>query len=155
MKNFLSAYIFCFAIAFSQSTKADLEKGKWNFVKDDNYCYIGSLPKKTDIPEGKNRGDTYLIVYRINKSSSSIVQIVAGYPFKQNKDVVIKIDKALYNFYSEDDTAWTKDDQAVIYAMKKGIELSVSAESSRGTKTKDIYTLKGFTKAFNMLSNDC
>ena len=47
---------------------ADLVKGKWNFVKDANYCYIGSLPKKTDIPEGKNRGDTYLIVYRINKS---------------------------------------------------------------------------------------
>ena len=155
MKNFLSAYIFCFIIIFSQSTKADLEKSKWNFIKDDNYCYIGSLPQKTDIPEGKNRGDTYLIVYRINNSSSSIVQIVAGYPFKQNKNVEVKIDKTLYNFYSEDDTAWTKDDKTVIYAMKKGIELSVSAESSRGTKTKDIYTLKGFTKAFNMFLNDC
>ena len=28
-----------------------LEKGKWSFVKDDDWCYIGSLPLKSDLPE--------------------------------------------------------------------------------------------------------
>ena len=46
-------------------------------------------------------------------------------------------------------------DKEVIFAMKKGIKLTVKGESSRGTKTTDIYTLKGFTVAYNQLFNDC
>ena len=39
--------------------------------------------------------------------------------------------------------------------MKKGIDLKVTGISSRGTKTSDKYTLKGFTDAYNQLTNDC
>ena len=39
--------------------------------------------------------------------------------------------------------------------MKKGLELTLTGESTRGTTTNDIYTLKGFTKAVNQLNNDC
>ena len=152
MKNYL---IFLFLFCISLPTLAEIEQGKWNFVKDPDYCYIGSSPENTDVPEGKQRGDTYILVYRINKSNNSIVQIVAGYPFKDNKEVIVKIDNSQFNFYSEDDTAWTNDDDKVIFAMKKGMKLIVNGESSRGTKTVDIYTLKGFTVAYNQLQNDC
>ena len=76
-------------------------------------------------------------------------------PFKDNEEVIVKIDNSQFNFYSEDDTAWTNDDDKVIFAMKKGMKLTVNGESSRGTKTVDIYTLKGFTVAYNQLQNDC
>ena len=39
--------------------------------------------------------------------------------------------------------------------LKKGIDLKVTGISSRGTKTSDKYTLKGFTDAYNQLTNDC
>jgi len=39
--------------------------------------------------------------------------------------------------------------------MKKGLELKVTGESSRGTITNDTYTLNGFTAAYNQLINDC
>ena len=39
--------------------------------------------------------------------------------------------------------------------MKKGLELVVTGESSRGTVTNDTYTLKGFTAAYNKLIEDC
>ena len=155
MINRLTIYSFFVIIAFNQPANAELEIGKWKFVKDTDYCYIGSLPQKTDIPEGKQRGDTYILVYRINNSDEAIVQIDAGYPFKTDVDVEVKIDDSFHKFYSEDDTAWTKDDKSVIYAMKKGIKLTIKGESSRGTKTIDTYTLKGFTVAFNKLTNDC
>ena len=137
---------------------ADIEKGKWNYVKENDYCFIGSLPIKSDIPEGKKRGKTYVLVYRINKSPDAIVQIEAGYPYDQNKIVEVKIDKSLYKFSSEEETpetAWTNKDKEVIYAMKKGIGLTIFGISSRGTKTVDTYTLKGFTAAYSKLINDC
>ena len=68
------------------------------------------------------------------------------------------IDNGNYVFYTTKDlpsAAWTEEDNKVIFAMKKGLELIVTGESSRGTTTNDIYTLKGFTASYNKLINDC
>ena len=135
-----------------------LEKGEWTFVKNDDWCYIGSLPLKSDLPEIKKRGDNYILVYKILGSDENIVQVEAGYKYNLNKDIAVKIDNTFFSFYSTEDsseTAWTNDDDKVIYAMKKGLRLVLSGESSRGTITNDMYTLKGFTAAINKLNKDC
>ena len=155
MKNYLTFFIFILILTFATSSYANVEMGKWNFIKEVDYCFIGSAPVETDLPESKQRGNTYILVYRINKSKDAIVQIAAGYPYKKDQNVDVTIDNVQFDFYSDDDTAWSNDDNKVIFAMKKGIKLTVNGESSRGTKTTDIYTLKGFTAAYNQLSNDC
>ena len=154
-KKFYLLLIFLFSTMASTALYADIEKGKWNFVKDADYCYIGSAPTKIDIPEGKKRDDPYILVYRINKNPDAVVQIYAGYNYKQDEPVQVKIDKKIYDFFSEDDSAWTNEDSKIIYAMKKGVELTVIGLSSRGTKTIDTYTLNGFTASFNKLTKDC
>ena len=156
MKNFLIFFNFIF-ILFSNTAYA-LEKGKWIFVKDDEYCYIGSIPIETDLPKEKKRGDTYILVYKMVGNQDSVIQVEAGYNYKLNKDIIIKIDNTNYKFYTTEDvsdSAWTNDDAKVIFAMKKGLELSITGESSRGTITNDTYTLKGFTSAFDQLTKDC
>ena len=156
MKNFLIFFNFIF-ILFSNTAYA-LEKGKWIFVKDDEYCYIGSIPIETDLPKEKKRGDTYILVYKLVGNQDSVIQVEAGYNYKLNKDIIIKIDSANYKFYTTEDvsdSAWTNDDAKVIFAMKKGLELVITGESSRGTITNDTYTLKGFTSAFDQLTKDC
>ncbi len=155
MKNYLTFFIFIIILTFATSSYANVEMGKWNFIKEVDYCFIGSAPVETDLPESKQRGNTYILVYRINKSKDAIVQIAAGYPYKKDQNVDVTIDNVQFDFYSDDDTAWSNDDDKVIFAMKKGIKLTVNGESSRGTKTTDIYTLKGFTTAYNQLFNDC
>ena len=135
-----------------------LEKGKWTFVKDSDWCYIGSLPIKSDLPETKKRGDNYILVYKIIGSEENIVQVEAGYKYNLDKKITVKIDNTSFNFYSTEDsseTAWTNDDTKVIYAMKKGLNLVLNGESTRGTVTNDTYTLKGFTSAINKLNKDC
>ena len=155
MKIFSYLLFLIFFLLLNDSLMASIEKGKWNFIKDDDYCYIGSLPVSSDIPEGKKRGEVYILVYRINKNPEAIIQINSGYPYKDEEPVNVKIDKKNYEFYSEEDNAWTNKDDEVIYAMKKGIELTVFGISSRGTKTIDTYTLNGFTAAYDKLTKDC
>ena len=155
MKIFSRLFFLVFLLFPTSILLANIEKGKWNFVNEDNYCYIGSLPINSDIPEGKKRGDVYILVYRINKNPEAIVQINSGYPYKNEEPVNVKIDKKNYEFYVDKDSAWTSNDDKVIYAMKKGIELIVSGISQRGTKTIDTYTLNGFTSAYNKLTKDC
>lgn len=135
-----------------------LEKGKWTFVKENNWCYVGSLPIKSDLPENKKRGDNYILVYKIVGSEDNIIQVEAGYNYNLDKNINVKIDDNIFKFYStkdSSDTAWTDSDKKIIYAMKKGLDLTLSGESTRGTVTNDIYTLKGFTVAINKLNEKC
>ena len=156
MKIFLALF-FSVTILISSSAKA-LEKGKWSFVKTDEYCYIGSLAIESDLSPTKNRGDYYVLVYKNIGNPDTVVQIEAGYDYKVGPDIIVKIDKGDYKFYTTEDlptAAWTNEDSKVIFAMKKGLKLVVIGESSRGTVTNDIYTLKGFTSAYNNLTKDC
>ena len=144
-------------VALSSSIMA-LEAGKWSFVKADEYCYIGSLATKTDLSSEKKRGNFYILVYKNIGNPETVVQIEAGYDYKVPSDIIVNIDKGEYKFYTTEDlptAAWTEEDSKVIFAMKKGLKLVVTGESSRGTITNDTYTLNGFTASYNKLIDDC
>ena len=89
-------------------------KRKWSFVKDEDWCYIGSSSIKSDLPETKKRGDNYILVYKIIGSEENIIQIEAGYKYNLDKKINVKIDNTNFDFYSTEDsseTAWTNDDK--------------------------------------------
>ena len=147
-----------FFILLSISNVYSLESGKWILVKENDWCYVGSLPVKTDLPKEKKRGQNYIIVYKLIGNDENIVQIEAGYNYNLDKDIIVNIDDSTYLFYSSEDSsdaAWTDEDSEVIYAMRKGLALKLKGESSRGTITNDKYTLNGFTAAINKLNKDC
>ena len=157
MQKTLLTFIIIFFASISNNLFA-LEKGSWTLTTDNDWCYIGSLPIKSDLPETKKRGENYILVYKIIGSDQNIVQVEAGYQYNLDKDIIVKIDNTSFEFYSTEDsseTAWTDNDEKVIYAMKKGLELVLIGQSNRGTMTKDTYTLKGFTSALNKLNEDC
>jgi len=156
MKIFIKFFLVLYVAL--PSTTMSLEVAKWSFEKADEYCYIGTLAIETDLPSEKKRGDFYILVYKNKGNPETIVQIEAGYNYKAPSDIIVNIDKGEYKFYTTEDVptaAWTEEDSKVIFAMKKGLELKVTGESSRGTITNDIYTLNGFTAAYNQLINDC
>jgi hypothetical protein len=157
MNKTLFALIIILLSSVSSSLFA-LERGSWTLSKNDDWCYIGSLPIKSDLPDTKKRGDNYILVYKIIGSDENIVQVEAGYQYNLDEDIVVTIDNTSFEFSSTEDsseTAWTKNDEKVVYAMKKGLVLVLSGQSSRGTITNDTYTLKGFTSAINKLNKDC
>ena len=140
------------------TTLMALEVGKWSFEKADEYCYIGSLATESDLPSDKKRGNFYVLVYKNIGNPETVVQIEAGYNYKVPSDIIVNIDNGEYKFYTNEDVptaGWEEEDNKVIFAMKKGLELKVRGESSRGTVTNDIYTLNGFTAAYNKLTEEC
>ena len=156
MKIFIKFFIVLYVAL--PSTLIALEVGKWSFEKTDEYCYIGSLAIDTDLPSDKKRGDFYVLVYKNIGNPDTVVQIEAGYSYKVPSDIIIIIDKGEYKFYTTEDlptAAWTEEDAKVIFAMKKGLELKVTGQSSRGTITNDKYTLNGFTAVYNKLIEEC
>ena len=81
------------------STLSALEVGKWSFEKADEYCYIGSLAKETDLPSDKKRGNFYVLVYKNIGNPDTVVQIEAGYSYKVPSDIIVSIDKGEYKYH--------------------------------------------------------
>ena len=121
-------------------------------------CYMASTPKKD---EGKytKRGDIYVVVtHRPNEKSYDVVNVNAGYKYKPNSETEIKVGAQTFKLFVSDDKAWTmsaKDDKEIVAAMKRGSRMIVNGTSSKGTKTKDTYSLNGFTSAYKAISNKC
>ena len=155
MKNNFFLLVFFLVTIFCNNAFAEKKKGLWEYVKDSDYCLIQSTPLKTDIPEGKSRGENYLLVYRMKNNIEPIIQITSGFNYQSSDSITVKIDDIDYSFYTDSDTAWAKEDQKTIKAMKKGLELITTGTSDRGTRVVDTYTLKGFTAAFKKLINNC
>jgi hypothetical protein len=77
---------------------AETKKGQWEHIKDSDYCLIQSTPLKTDIPEGKSRGENYLLVYRMKNNIEPIIQITAGFNYKSSDSIIVKIALKKTNF---------------------------------------------------------
>lgn len=123
-----------------------------------NVCYMASTPKRD---EGKytKRGDIYAVVtHRPAEKSFDVVNFVAGYSYKEESKAIVKIGKETFTLFTSDDKAWTytpQDDKQLVSAMKRGERMIVDGVSSRGTKTKDTYSLKGFLRAYKAISAKC
>ncbi|WP_020594485.1 invasion associated locus B family protein [Kiloniella laminariae] len=121
-------------------------------------CYMASVPKKAEGSYSK-RGDIYLIVsHRVGEKRWDEVSVQFGYPFKEKGEAQLSVGKDKFRFFAEGDSAWAydiADDEKIINAMIKGAELIVQGTSSRDTKTKDTYSLSGFSAAYRSINQAC
>lgn len=122
-------------------------------------CYVASTPKKD---EGKyaRRGDIYVVVtHRPQEGSYDVVNFVAGYDYKSGAPVEVKIGTTtITDIFTEGDKAWTLNgavDKELVNAMKRGQRMIVKGVSSKGTQTKDTYSLNGFMSAYQAMSAKC
>lgn len=155
--------LFCVNInASAAEQKLIGEYGDWlAYYYRDNagpVCYMASTPKKD---EGKytKRGDIYVVVtHRPNEKSYDVVNVNAGYDYKPNSETEIKVGTKTFKLFVSGDKAWTmsaKDDKDIVEAMKRGSRMIINGTSFKGTKTKDTYSLNGFTSAYKAISNKC
>ena len=62
------------------------------------------------------------------------------------------------NTFTEGTKGWmvsSQEDRNLIAAMKRGERMIVDGKSNRGTATKDTYSLKGFSSAYQAISAKC
>ena len=125
--------------------------------KDDRFCYIVSKPKEASLRS--RRGDIFLLIWhRPAKKEFDVVQIDAGYSFKDKSEVELKVGGDEWNLFTRDGNAWTyrgDDDAKIVEAMRKGAKLTVKGRSSRDNPTTDSYSLKGVSAAHRAMNKAC
>lgn len=136
--------------------------GDWlaySFVEDGNkVCYMASKPKK-DEGNYSRRDDIFaLITHRPSEDTKDVFSYIAGYTYKSGSDVTIDVAGKKFTLFTQGGTAWTPDadtDARLSKAIRAGSNMVVRGTSSRGTATKDTFSLKGSTAAHKKITAEC
>ena len=154
------------AMAQSESTNRVAVETAWSvFVEDEpKECWSVSSPTNTvNTRDGQvvsvQRGDILLFVtFRPGANVDGEVSFTGGYPFADGSTVTLDIGGTSFDLFSEGEWAWpasASDDAQIVAAMKRGTDASLTARSSRGTQTKDTFSLFGFTAAMEEAQSRC
>ena len=154
------------AFAQQESTNSVATNTDWSVFVEDNpkECWGVSIPKETvNTRDGRvvaaNRGQILLMVfYRPGTNASGQVAFTGGYPFRDGSQVSVNISGTEYTLFTDGEWAWpasTADDAKLVAAMKRGADAVVTGVSSRGTTTKDTFSLLGFTAAVEDAEKRC
>ena len=162
---FLNIFLFFSIFKLLADEQGPQKIGKFDnwsvYAKSKTLCYMIAEPLKS---EGKYtmRGRVRIVVYRNSEeiNNKNVLAIEFGYSFPENEKALITIDNNKnFELSTFAQTAWTgpntKTDKEIINEMIKGNKLIALGKSKRGTKTKDTYSLKGFSKAFKKIKNYC
>ncbi|MEM6408399.1 MAG: invasion associated locus B family protein [Pseudomonadota bacterium] len=154
------------AQAQEQSTNRVNAERDWSVFVEENptQCWVVSSPKETvNTRDGRvvavNRGDILMFVsYWPNSGKMGEVSFTGGYPFGDGSTVTVEIGGTRFEMFTNGETAWAAsadDDNKIITAMKRGADATVSGVSSRGTNTRDKFSLLGFTAALEDAEKRC
>ncbi len=123
-------------------------------------CFAIAKPATSEVnPAGKTRNPSYMFVAsRPGDKVSNEVSIIIGYPFKPNADATIAVGSSSFALYTQQDGAWIKnatEETQLIEAMRGGQNAVVKGTSAKGTRSTDIFSLKGLAQALDRSGQDC
>lgn len=123
-------------------------------------CFALAKPAKASTePPNRPRDPAYMFIStRPTEKVTNEVSIVVGYGLKSNNDAVVDIGGSKFAMYAQNDGAWIKnaaEEPRLVEAMRKGADVVVRGESAKGTKTTDVYSLKGLGQALDRVAQEC
>ena len=127
-------------------------------------CWAVSTAKETvNTRNGQvvavRRSDILLMVSFVpSEDVSAQVGFTGGYPFAGGSTVDVSIDGQAFVMITDGEWAWPAsdgDDKKMVAAMKRGADATFVARSSRGTKTSDTFSLRGFTASVEDAEKRC
>lgn len=121
-------------------------------------CMAFTQPQKSD-GDYTRRGDVFVFVtHRPGAGQKNQVSIETGYTYDAKAPVTLTIDDRSFALSADGSAAWLADSgkaAALVAAMKAGRAMQVEGTSSKGTRTKDQYSLLGFTAATRAIDKTC
>lgn len=127
-------------------------------------CWIVSRPTKSAALRGGkqvgvNRGDIFLMVaVRPADDVKNEVSFIAGYPFKKGSEVETQVGSTTISLFTDGENAWAPspaDDDRLVAAFERGVDVQLRGTSARGTTTVDTFSLLGFTAALDAARERC
>jgi hypothetical protein len=123
-------------------------------------CFAIAKPMTSEtVPPNRPRNPSYMFISsRPTERVSNEVSIIIGYPFKPSAEATVDVGTTTFALYTQQDGAWIKnatDEGRLLETMRAGQSAVVKGMSSKGTRTIDTFSLKGFSQALDRTGQDC
>jgi hypothetical protein len=148
-----------------ESTNRVAAETDWSvFVEESpKECWAVSAPRETVNTRGGQpvqvrRGNILLFATYRGDGSAPEISFTGGYPFAGDSTVGLTIGTNEFQLFVDGEWAWAaspEDDQRIFAAMRGGAEAVLTARSSRGTATRDTFSLFGFSAASDEAGRRC
>lgn len=154
--------------AFAQTTSTNQVGAKtdWSVFEESNprECWaVTTFKESVNTRDGRvvaaRRSDILLMAFfRPDAGVKGQITFTGGYPFASGSTVNLNISGNEFELFTEGEWAWpasSADDAKIVTALKRGAQAVITARSGRGTRTKDTFSLSGFTAAFEDAEKRC
>ena len=158
---FLFLTLFVCSSVFGSEPKSIGKYKSWEtFTYTDNkgkICFAQTIPLERSPKNFKRDASRLFVTFRKAEKIKNEISVTSGHAYKP-QSVKAKSGKNEFAFFSQGNFAWLIDGEEefnLIKTMKKASKLSISGKSNNGTSTKDLYSMMGFTKAYNTARKSC
>jgi len=163
--RFAAVFALSFVVAGTALAQTPYSLGSytdWNVWElnegSQKICYIVSEPKKQSGTYTRRGKPAVLVTRRPTPAVTDEVSVQPGYTYLEGSNVDLAVDGSRFTLFTRGAHAWTKgeaEDRQLIDVMKRGDSMVIRGESSKNTTSEDIYSLLGFTKAYNAMVAAC
>lgn len=156
-----------FTLGFAQAENAyanDIELGKFKdwtahsyTEQDGKVCNMWSRPQKADVG-GRPRGDVMAFVTHFPVLGKfSEISFKMGFPVNPNRDAIATVGRSKFKLTPEGEFLFVQDGdkKQLLDAMRRGSRMIITATSTRGTPSRDTYSLSGVTASVRALDASC
>ena len=123
-------------------------------------CFAIAKPSSSETnPPNRPRNPAYMFISsRPADKVSNEISVIVGYPFKPSTDATLAVGSNSFALYTQQDGAWIKDaaDEArLVEALRASQSAVMRGTSAKGTRSTDIFSLKGLAQALDRTDKDC
>ncbi len=120
-------------------------------------CFAQTIPLERTPKNFRRNPSRLFVTFRKSEGIKNEISVTSGHDYKSSS-VTAKTGKNEFSLFSQENFAWLLDGEEeynLIKTMKKASKLSVNATAKNGNQTKDLYSMMGFTKAYNAARKSC
>ena len=161
-------FINSFLLLFLSSTLVHSEELKkigkfkeWETIilKNDSekVCFAQTIPKERSPKVLKREASRLFVTFRKAEKIKNEISVTSGHIYRPSS-VTAKSGKHKFELFSQENFAWILDGEEefnLIKTMKKASKLAITATAKNGNQTRDLYSMMGFTKAYNAAKKSC